>query len=175
MNEKNIIFFIDISRKTPKLQETIRSQFRSQTHFSYKNPDTANWISIWSTSHIITKKALLDGCCHIRPDENDGRPLLKTDHPVLEAGKRDEGGLYCENISSDTLNWKASIARSFGLKVAWSSTAMALDPWTLAVAYSPIGLLQYLSILVLYSYRDSFLSPQIVCDWRPEPQNSRIF
>ncbi len=127
-------------------------------------------------------QALLDGCWHIRHDENVGRPLLEMDHPVLEAGKRDEGihsGLHCENISSDTtLNWKASIARSFGLKVARSSTEMPLGPLNSAGNILVNGPERPPAVslhLVLYSFRDNFLSPQIVCDWRSGPENSRSF
>ncbi len=101
-------------------------------------------------------QALLDGCCHIRLDENVGRPLLETGHPV-DAGKRDEGihsGLHCENISSDT-KLKSDYCTPVRPKSGVQFHSYGAGPLDSGVGmYSTMdqkGLLQYLSILVLYS------------------------
>jgi hypothetical protein len=94
------------------------------------------------------EKALLDECCHIRPNENVGRPLLETDHPVLEAGKRDEGihsGLHCENISSDNK------LKSVYCTLVRPKSGVQFHSYGAYSSMGRKGILQYLSILLLYS------------------------
>jgi hypothetical protein len=73
-----------------------------------------------------------------QPNQDVARPLLEADHPVLEGGLGMKASSLASTLktSPPTRNWKPSMTRPLGLTVACSSTAMALEPCTRAVAYS---------------------------------------